>query len=395
MADVNRAEAIFLRSGTSLRYPMRPLRRLSLLFLLILSASAKDASAPAGSGAPNTAGAPDALRRRASDGDAEAQRRLGFLLLEQGHRHPAEALQWLKLASGQNDMAAQGRLAHLLFWGDEGVPRNREAAVLLAKTAADADSAFAQDVMGSAYARGIVVKREPKVAFHYAALAFAQGMLNSGHNCAIAYLTGQGVERNEAEGVRLLRYAAEHGHPVSRFNLGTLVFNGANGVRRDTGEALRLLKLAAPDEPSACFYLGQIYRGGLGGVSKNPVEAVRWYEQGARARHLGCVEMLACAHWCGDGVPRDFTKSLQLFREAANLGSKDAQFTLGTIHWKGEGGSPDKVEALARWMVAAKLGHGEAARAVDKIMTTSPQLGTFAKARAERMEKEIAPPREE
>lgn len=62
------------------------------------------------------------------------------------------------------------------------------------------------------------------------------------------------------------------------------------------------------------------------------------------------------------------------------------------MSWKGEGVPQDQVEALARFMVAAKLGHGEAAKAVDHIMTRALQLGTFAKPRAERMEKEIHPP---
>lgn len=371
---------------------MRALRCFSLIFSGIAAATATEVTVPSTPPAPHSDAVPESLRQRASNGEAEAQRALGFLLLTREHRNPAEALKWLKQATAQKDMPAQGRLAHLLFWGEEGVPRNRESAVFLARPAADSGSDFAQAMMGSAYLRGIIVKRDPKAGFRYAALASAQGMLNSGHNCAICYLTGEGVEKNITQGVRLLRHTAERGHPGSRYNLGTIVFNGDYGLKQDTAEAVRLLKLAAPFEPGACFTLGEIHREGLGGASKDMVEAVRWYELGAKTGHVRCIETLATSSWLGAGTPPDRDKAIKLLTQAANLGSKDAQFTLGSMSWKGEGVPQDQVEALARFMVAAKLGHGEAAKAVDHIMAGALQLGTFAKPRAERMEKEIHPP---
>jgi TPR repeat protein len=49
---------------------------------------------------------------------------------------------------------------------------------------------------------------------------------------------------DDAEAARLLRTAAENGHPTAQYNLG-LMFAQGRGVERDLDEAARWIRLAA------------------------------------------------------------------------------------------------------------------------------------------------------
>lgn len=62
---------------------------------------------------------------------------------------------------------------------------------------------------------------------------------------AAMYLTGEGVTKDEAEGVRLFRRAAEHGDALSQHSLGTFHLGGFFGVAKDEGEAVRCFRRAA------------------------------------------------------------------------------------------------------------------------------------------------------
>ena len=55
---------------------------------------------------------------------------------------------------------------------------------------------------------------------------------------AFVYALGEGVEQDDAEGVRLYKLAAEGGFSMAQYNLGICYGNG-KGVVQDHGEAVR------------------------------------------------------------------------------------------------------------------------------------------------------------
>jgi TPR repeat protein len=107
------------------------------------------------SGIPNSAVKPNPVRARdlyayaaSYFGDAEAQYRLGRMLLEGqgGPRDPWQAVRWLKLAADKRHLRAQALLGVTLFKGD-GVPRQAPRGLMyltLARDAAPKDKDIAQ-----------------------------------------------------------------------------------------------------------------------------------------------------------------------------------------------------------------------------------------------------------
>ena len=64
------------------------------------------------------------------------------------------------------------------------------------------------------------------------------------HNLALMLYVGQGGAVDQAEAASWFRQAAERGLTDSQFNLAKLYADGAEGVARDPGEALRWYLIA-------------------------------------------------------------------------------------------------------------------------------------------------------
>ena len=75
------------------------------------------------------------------------------------------------------------------------------------------------------------------------------------------YHSGTGVRKDPREAVRWIRKAAEHGDPVSQYNLGMSCMKG-DGVSKDVREGLGwMMKAAARGFPPAVSFISGISGG--------------------------------------------------------------------------------------------------------------------------------------
>src|ERR1700676_2702400 len=72
----------------------------------------------------------------------------------------------------------------------------------------------------------------------------AAGDVKSQVQIGLAYLTGDGVHKDDAEAVKWLRKAADQDNPVAERFLAEMYFKG-RGVPADNSEAAKWLRLAA------------------------------------------------------------------------------------------------------------------------------------------------------
>jgi uncharacterized protein len=93
-------------------------------------------------------------------------------------------------------------------------------------------------------------------------------------------LKGQGEPQNVAEGVALIRKAADGGFPEAQFNVGTLYARGI-GVPLDKQEAIRWYQKAATQGNSmAEFNLGVMYLTG-DGLKADRNQGITWMKKSA------------------------------------------------------------------------------------------------------------------
>jgi TPR repeat protein len=191
----------------------------------------------------------EAVRRKAHEGDAEAQYILGLMYAngEGVPRDDAEAVKWCRLAAEQGLATAQFNLGKRYYSGD-GVPKDDAEAAKWCRLAAEQGDAMAQYILGFAYDKG------------------------------------EGVPKDDAEAVKWYRRAAEQGLAMAQFSLGLMYANG-EGVPKDDAEAAKWCRLAAEQGDAHAQYIlsGMFARGD--GVPTNNVSAYSWASLAAASGH--------------------------------------------------------------------------------------------------------------
>ncbi|WP_374449076.1 tetratricopeptide repeat protein, partial [Stella sp.] len=131
-----------------------------------------------------------------------------------------------------------------------------------------------------------------------------------------AHMRGQGVPKNEGEGARLVREAANYQLSVAENTMGFLFENG-RGVKRDPAEAARWYRLAAEQGRAVAQHnLGRLYRDGRG-LEQDDVAAVRWLRRAAEQERPAAMFDLGRMLERGRGVAEDVDVAIRFYKMAA------------------------------------------------------------------------------
>lgn len=172
-------------------------------------------------------------------------------------------------------------------------------------------------------------------------------------NLAVRLFDGDGVPRDPARAVELVRPHAEAGHAEAQFLLG-LAYGSGRGVTKDRAIAVSWYRrAAAQNQAHAQFLLGlALLRGD--GTARDPRESGEWFGKSARHGHAGAQYQLAIAYEKGRGVEQDAAAAAQWFERAAEQGHADAQYKAGEAYRIGRG-APKNPAWAARWFNKAAL----------------------------------------
>jgi len=140
----------------------------------------------------------------------------------------------------------------------------------------------------------------------------------------VAYATGAGVPKNEAQARALFEKAANAGNPRGISNLSAL---SGGGAPADPVKARALLAKAAQTNAEAQYQLGLMMANGQGGP-KDDVAARGLFEKAAAQNHPGALEQLGEFTESGRGGPKDSAAAKSYYQRAADLGNADAKAAL-------------------------------------------------------------------
>jgi TPR repeat protein len=219
---------------------------------------------------------------------------------------------------------------------------------------------------------------------------------------ALMYLRGEGVDRDEARGLELLRSSADGGYSAAQYLLGQRYLYGL-GLPRDKGQARSHLMAASTDDdyravvllkiiakgsrgeirdresivatvkrkahskvPAAQYTLAFMYLVG-DGVPKDGVEEVRWY-RAASEKNARAAFMLSLMHQSGEGVPYNPPEAFRLMRVAAEMGDVRAQYFLGTFYYQGVGTQVNRESAGTWFRKSAESGFDDAQLAYGMLL---------------------------
>lgn len=176
---------------------------------------------------------------------------------------------WLKHQAQQGVTSAQVQLAHLLFWGSQGVRRNVQAAREFFQQGAE------------------------------------QGDPDSIYNMGLMQLYGRGgTEKNETAGKETLVKAAEKRHPYAISALGWFALEKERNHTKAAAFFEDAFQLGHVD---AGYYLGHLYHwGAYPNKSQNIDKAIQYYEWSALRGHINAATLFAYFKSRGtDITPKD------------------------------------------------------------------------------------------
>jgi len=152
--------------------------------------------------------------------------------------------------------------------------------------------------------------------------------------------------------LQALEDKAASGDPEAETTLA-LAYHGASLLKRDDAQALRLLHQAADHGYMAAEEsLGIFAEKGIGIAEPAPVEALTWYKKAIEHGSRDAATNIALMYADGIGIPKDPAQAIPWFLKAAEAGDATAEYDLSLAYRRGEGIPQNQKESL-RWLTAA------------------------------------------
>ena len=138
------------------------------------------------------------------------------------------------------------------------------------------------------------------------------------------------ITSDDSSTLSQLRKAAEQGDAEAQCQLGELYMRG-EGVAKDQTEGIQwILKSAEQGYATAQLYLGICYAAGAG-VPRDAAQGALWLQKAAEQGVPDAQAMLAQYYFTGTGVDQDYQEGLKWLRMAAEQGHEDAMELLRQI----------------------------------------------------------------
>lgn len=184
---------------------------------------------------------------------------------------------------------------------------------------ADRGDPDAQFELGLRLVTGEGVKKNEQEGVAFIRKAADQNHLRAQHVLGSLYEEGLGVEVDLPKAVEWYRKAANYGFAMAQHSLGILYDTG-KGVEKDPKESAQWFRKAANQDhpPSQAAYASKLERGD--GVEKSTAKAAVWYLRAAQANYIPGMTRLAYLYYTGRGVPMDYNRAVAWYRRAARAG---------------------------------------------------------------------------
>jgi TPR repeat protein len=169
------------------------------------------------------------------------------------------------------------------------------------------------------------------------------------------HLYGRGTPRDINRAAQWFAKAAAQNYPPAQHALARLYLGATEAGTRERAEGVRLMRAAAEaSHPLAQVELGLMYERGQF-VKRDSKRAVAWFLRAAEQKFAPGQFLLALALAKGRGIKRDEKAAFDWGKRAAERGYGEAQLWLGYRYLKGVGVKRSRVDGLA-WLFIAEAG---------------------------------------
>ena len=224
------------------------------------------------------------------------------------------------------------------------------------RAAAEKGDVIAQRLLGHAYLGGEGVKQDQAEGVRWVRAAAMQRDARAQYVLGTLYDQGEGVPADLREAVKWYELAAQQGLPDAQYNVALCYLKG-EGVPKDSKKAFEWFRKAAEqDDARSQCNVGLAYING-NGVEKNTAEAASWLRKAAYQDDPRAQFLLGRLYQLGEGVTQDLATATKWIRKAAVLNFPGAQFDYGRALLAGEGTERNEAEGREWIEKAAAQGH--------------------------------------
>ncbi|XP_053314322.1 protein sel-1 homolog 3 [Spea bombifrons] len=220
----------------------------------------------------------------------EAVRLMDDEMLKEQTRENDDLFLWLKQNAERGDVHAQHRLAQMFYWGQQGVSKNKDAAMEWYERGAleNKDPVIMYDY-AILLLKGDGVPKNKKLALKLMKRAAAKGQHEAFNGLGWYYHT---FKKDYGKAAAYWRKAFNKGNVDSAFNLGVMHLNGIYPGDEGINEtrAFELITIAAEGgHIEGAIHLAQyLISGSLKGVPRDPQAAIGWAKHVAEQNgHIG------------------------------------------------------------------------------------------------------------
>ncbi|CAA9341023.1 MAG: hypothetical protein AVDCRST_MAG89-2609 [uncultured Gemmatimonadetes bacterium] len=244
---------------------------------------------------------------------------------------------------------------------------NHDSAVAYFQRAADEGEPEAMSYLAIAYLSGEGTQRDRVRGMHWLSQAAKKRRDPSGMNAlGLVYENDERMHARYYWARHWYTEAAELGHAEAMRNLARHYRTGL-GVERNDSMALEWYRNAVrAGSVDALAEIGGMYEQGLDG-GRDAGEAIRWYRQAAAAGSPLGMYAMGRVYQDAVGVPRDYEQARAWFVEGACAGSASAMYELGVMHERGLGVKADTDQAIEWFRRAAEAGSAQAATNLTRL----------------------------
>ncbi len=237
-------------------------------------------------------------------------------------------------AAERGSSGAQLLLALIYRDGGAGYPKDDKLALHWFELAADQGNAYAQQMLGDAYAEGRGVPRNLKVAADWREKAAKRGNVQAQASLGKMYLYGEGVPHDDEKAEQWLHRAAVEGNSEAQ------------------------------------FLLGKMYKAGTNSVARNETLGDNWLAKSAAQGYDDAVKFLHFMEDIGFQMEEKFYNRMPSLQKLATDGDAEAQYQLAIRYESGAYGvKQDNEKALYWFNLAANTGHPLAMKSLADIYT--------------------------
>ena len=198
-----------------------------------------------------------------------------------------------------------------------------------------------------------------------------KGDADSQFELGLRLLTGEGLPKNEAEGLKWVEKAARQKHLRAQFVMGSLFEDGV-GVDKNEAKAFEWYRKAAENGfAPAQHAVAMAYDLGRG-VKQSAEEATAWLQKAADQNHAPSQTALAAKLERGVGIAASPSKAALFYLRAAQQDFVPAMSRLANLYYTGSGVPLDYRRAGAWYQRAARSDDPWAANNLAWFLATCP-----------------------